>query len=45
MALLYRVDELLLELRAGGKDSEDYKRLAIIIKNLENYLQDEQDLS
>jgi hypothetical protein len=45
MALLYRVEELLVELRAGGKDSEDYKRLTRIINNLESYLQDEQDLS
>ena len=45
IALLYRVEELLAELRAGGKDSEDYKRLTIIIKNLETYLQDNQDLT
>lgn len=44
LALLYRVEELLVELRAGGKDSQDYKDLTRIIKNLENYLQDEQDI-
>ena len=44
MALLYKVEELLVELRTGGKDSKDYERLSIIIKNLEDYLQDEQDL-
>lgn len=44
LALLYKVEELLMELRAGGKDSQDYKDLVRIITNLENYLQDEQDL-
>jgi hypothetical protein len=44
LALLYRVEELLLELRAGGKNSKDYKDLTRIINNLEKYLQDEQDL-
>lgn len=44
LALLYRVEELLMELREGGKDSEDYKRLTIIISNLERYLQDNQDI-
>jgi len=44
LALLYKVEELLIELRAGGKDSQDYKDLTRIIKNLEDYLQDEQDL-
>ena len=44
LALLYKVEELLLELRVGGKDSQDYKDVTRIIKNLEDYLQDEQDL-
>ncbi len=44
LALLYRVEELLMELRAGGKDSDDYKDLVKIITNLEKYLTDEQDL-
>jgi hypothetical protein len=44
LALLYRVEELLMELRAGGKDSDDYKDLVRIITNLEKYLTDEQDL-
>jgi hypothetical protein len=44
LALLYRVEELLLELRVGGKNSKDYKDLTRIIKNLEKYLQDEQDM-
>lgn len=44
LALLYKVEELLMELRAGGKDSKDYKDLTRIISNLENYLQDEQDM-
>lgn len=44
LALLYKVEELLIELRAGGKDSKDYKDLVRIISNLENHLQDEQDL-
>ena len=44
LALLYRVEELLLELRVGGKDSEDYKNLVVIINNLEDYLQNNQDI-
>ena len=44
LSLLYRVDELLLELRDGGKESEDYKDLSRIIKNLENHLSQQQDL-
>lgn len=44
LALLYRVEELLAELRLGGKDSLDYKRLQAIIINLEKHLSDEQDL-
>lgn len=43
LALLYRVEELLIELRDGGKDSHDYKDLTRIIKNLENYLVDQRD--
>jgi hypothetical protein len=43
LALLYRVEELLIELRDGGKDSPDYKDLTRIIKNLENYLVDQRD--
>jgi hypothetical protein len=43
LALLYRVEELLIELRDGGKDSQDYKELSRIIKNLENYLVDQRD--
>lgn len=44
LALLYRVEELLLELRDGGENSDDYKKLTVIIKNLESHLQDNQDL-
>lgn len=44
LALLYKVEELLEELRIGGKDSLDYKRLQVIIANLEKHLSDEQDL-
>jgi hypothetical protein len=44
LALLYRVEELLEELREGGKESDDYKKLTVIIKNLESHLQDNQDL-
>lgn len=44
LALLYRVEELLLELRVGGKESDDFKKLSVIIKNLETYLQNNQDL-
>ena len=44
LALLYKVEELLLELRSGGKDSDDYKKLSVIIKNLETNLQNNQDL-
>jgi len=44
LALLYRVEELLLELRVGGKDSKDYKNLIIIINNLENHIQNNQDI-
>ena len=43
LALLYRVEELLIELRDGGKDSQEYKDLTRIIKNLENYLIDQRD--
>ena len=43
LALLYRVEELLVELKDGGKETQDYKDLTRIIKNLEDYLQDEQD--
>ncbi len=44
LALLYKVEELLIELRAGGKESEDYKDLVKIIVNLENYLKDQQTI-
>lgn len=44
LAHLYKVEELLLELRAGGKDSQDYKDLVRIITNLESHLQDNQDI-
>ncbi len=44
LALLYRVEELLLELRDGGENSDDYKKLTVIIKNLELHLQNNQDL-
>ena len=44
LALLYKVEELILELRAGGKESKDYKDLTRIIVNLENYLKDQQDM-
>jgi hypothetical protein len=44
LVLLYRVEELLLELRVGGKDSEDYKKLLVIINNLEDHIQDNQDI-
>lgn len=42
LALLYRVEELLLELKST--DSEDYKNLVKIIINLEKKLTDKQDL-
>jgi hypothetical protein len=45
LALLYRVEELLLELRVGSKESDDYKSLENIIKNLENHIQNNQDLT
>ena len=44
LALLYRVEELLLELRVGGKDSEDYKNPVVIINDLEDHLQNNQDI-
>jgi len=44
LALLYKVEELLLELRSGGKESQDYKDLVKIIVNLENHLKDQQDI-
>lgn len=44
LALLYKVEELILELRAGGKESKDYKDLVRIILNLENYLKNQQDI-
>ena len=44
LSLLYKVEELLMELRAGGKESEDYKDLTKIIVNLENYLKDQQNM-
>jgi hypothetical protein len=44
LALLYKVEELLMELRSGGKESEDYKDLVRIIVNLETYLKDQQNL-
>lgn len=44
LALLYRVEELLLELMVSGSESEDYKKLQDIIINLEKHLSDEQDL-
>ena len=44
LALLYKVEELIAELRVGGKDSLDYKRLGAIIINLEKHLGDKQDL-
>ena len=44
LALLYKVEELLLELRAGGEESKDYKDLTRIIVNLENYLKDQQNM-
>lgn len=44
LALLYKVEELILELRTGGKESKDYKDLVRIILNLENYLKNQQDI-
>jgi hypothetical protein len=44
LTLLYSVEELLVELRDGGEDSDDYNRLSIIIKNLETHLQFKQDI-
>jgi len=44
LALLYKVEELILELRAGGKDSQDYKDLVKIILNLENHLKDQNNM-
>ena len=44
LALLYKVEELLMELRSGGKKSQDYKDLVRIIVNLENHLKDQQDI-
>jgi hypothetical protein len=44
LALLYKVEELLIELKTGGEESEDYKNLERIIMNLENYLKDQQDI-
>ena len=39
-----KVEELLMELRSGGKESQDYKDLVRIIVNLENHLKDQQDI-
>ena len=44
LALLYKVEELLMELRSGGKESQDYKYLVRIIVNLENHIKDQQDI-
>jgi hypothetical protein len=44
LALLYKVEELLMELISGGKESQDYKDLVRIIVNLENHLKDQQDI-
>lgn len=44
LALLYRVEELLIELKDGGSESQDYKDLERIIKNLEKHLSNSQDL-
>ena len=44
LAHLYKVEELLLELRSGGKESQDYKDLEKIIVNLKNYLRDKQNI-
>ena len=44
LELLYKVEELLMELRSGGKESQDYKDLVRIIVNLENHLKDQQDI-
>jgi len=44
LALLYKAEELLLELISGGKESKDYKDLVRIIVNLETYLKDQQNL-
>ena len=44
LSLLYRVDELLLELKDGGSESQDYKDLSMIINNLEIHLSEQQDL-
>lgn len=44
LALLYRVEELLLELRSGGNESDDFKKLSVIIKNLETHLQNNKDI-
>ena len=44
LALLYKVEELLMELRSGGKESQDYKDLVRIIVNLENHLKDQQNM-
>ena len=44
LALLYKVEELLMELRSGGKESQDYIDLVRIIVNLENHIKDQQDI-
>jgi len=44
LALLYKVEELLMEIRSGGKESQDYKDLVRIIVNLENHLKDQQNM-
>ena len=44
LALLYKVEELLLELKDGGENSQDYKDLQRIIFNLENFLKNQQNL-
>ena len=44
LALLYKVEELILELNVIGKESEDYKTLNNIIVRLENHLKNQQDI-
>tara|TARA_B100000927_G_scaffold90875_1_gene73531 strand:- start:269 stop:457 length:189 start_codon:yes stop_codon:yes gene_type:complete len=44
LSLLYRSEELLLEIMDGCKDNQDYMYLSIIIKNLEDKISQQQDL-
>lgn len=43
LALLYRVEELLLEIKTGSNYNEDYEDLEKIIINLEKRLSTEED--